>query len=343
MTKKNLLWVLVAAIVMVAVTLTVICVTRADKPEDQPLENDTSLSVQSMSLVYATTAQVDPINNTLTAEISAVVLPEDAPDKSVDWLVAWASNATRANEKVENYITLEIPSDGSTTATIVCHAPFMGDTIYVTAVTRNGGFSATASVQYVGYPQELHISTDSHETVYDSSWGKYITMLDSNQTHRFDLTQSNIFNSVGDFTNYRVELEAFGGIDLKGLIYDSDGNHTSTNTLLKQELKVSDRWETDGTVSALMDKQTGLFSYLTAKIEGDELVIETRDVFSTYTYTVADRNGRATYSFDGYTDGKIPYVAVTITELNSGVSETIYVRVQQAVESVSLTSLDYKF
>ena len=129
-------------------------------------------------------------------------MPEDAPDKSVDWLVAWASDATRASEDVASFITVEVPSDGSTTATIVCHAPFMGDTIYVTAVTRNGGFTATATVQYVGYPQELHIGTASYETVYDSSWGEYITMLDSNKTHRFDLTQSNLFNSVG----YRIEF-----------------------------------------------------------------------------------------------------------------------------------------
>lgn len=342
MTKKNLLWVLVAAILLVAVTITVICVTHVDKPEGEPLEDDSSLTVQSLSLVYATTAQVNPSNNTLTAEISAVVLPEDAPDKSVDWLVAWAPNATRANEDVAGFITVEIPSDGSTTATIVCHAPFMGDTIYVTAVTRNGGFTATATVEYVGYPQELHISNGSQETQYDASWSQYITTLDSNNTYRFDLTQSNIFNSVGEFTNYRVEIETHGGIDLKGLIYDSDGNLTNTNTMV-QELKVQDVWESDGTVLAFVHRQTGQFTYAKATIEGNQLVIETYDALPTYTYTVANPNGKATYSFNGYTDGKIPYISVTVTELNSGISQTIHVRVQQAVESLVLTSTEYKF
>ena len=53
--------------------------------------------------------------------------------------------------------------------------------------------------------------------------------------------------------------------------------------------------------------------------------------------------GKATCTFDGYTDDKLPYVTVTVTEKNTGLTQTIHIRTVSAVQGVSLSRTRMSF
>ena len=61
------------------------------------------------------------------------------------------------------------------------------------------------------------------------------------------------------------------------------------------------------------------------------------------TWTTGNQLGKATCTFDGYTDDKLPYVTITVTEKNTGLTQTVHVRTVSAVRSVSLSRTRMSF
>ena len=346
--KTKLLAGLMAAIMILTAVSLASCI-----PEDEPIGTDTEeiitepLRIEPEENPYITVSvspvTVAVINNqpTLKQTLTATIQPATTENKEVDWTVAWADSTGVGD--VTDYITVTPESDGSTNATVTCYKPFTGD-IVITVITRDGGFTARCLCNYVGKPTSLVIEHTGATMVSDSDWNIRVAEVNSGNTYLFDLLPSNVFGSVnGTFTpNYTFSIQTHGSINTHQKNYDSAGTLTGTvNGTV--ELTVADLMETQGYCYAYFPKTGGLHTFLTVRIEDGKLKIEAKDDPASYTWTTGSQLGKATCSFSGYTDGKLPYVTVTVTEKNSGLTQTIHVRTVSAVRSVSLSRTRMSF
>lgn len=353
--KWVIVFVLIAVLLGGMVAALVFAVPSADESQETkaPLENEAldenapciSTEIENGDRIMLTAGAVaySAADNTVSKTLTATVTPDDAADTSVDWSVAWEDEASRGEEAVTDYVTVTPESDGALVATVTCHKAFEGDRIIITVTTRMGGFSAVCFVEYKGVPSALKIDTAGYQSVTDSSWGVQLIDIGCGETALFDLSLENIFGSVGaEFNNYTVTLEAHGSITVGVEAYDADGNHTGSSTQTFA-LEVADLMDKYGYSYTFFQKSGGMHSHVEVRLEDGKLQIEGLDAISAYSAIAAGRTGRAEYSFKDYVDGKIPYVTVTVTEQNSGVSASVNIRTYATVESVSLSTASLTF
>ena len=346
--KTKLLAGLMAAIMILTAVSLASCI-----PEDDPIETDTEevttepLQIDPEENPYITVS-VSPVtvsvtNNqpTLKQTLTATIKPATTANKEVDWTVAWADSSGVGD--VTDYITVTPESDGSTNATVTCYKPFTGD-IVITVITRDGGFTARCLCNYVGKPTSLVIEPTGATMVSDSDWNIRVAEVKSGNTYLFDLLPSNVFGSTGStFTpDYTFTIQAHGGIDTHQKNYDSSGAVTGTINA-NVELTVADLMETQGYCYAYFPKTGGIHVFMDVRIENGKLKIEAKEDPASFTWTTGNQLGKATCTFDGYTDDKLPFVTVTVTEKNSGLTQTIHVRTVSAVQSVSLSRTRMSF
>ena len=310
-------------------------------------ETAESLHIQPEMSPYITvsvspvTVSVTNSKTTLKQTLVATIQPATTENKEVDWTVAWADSSGVGD--VTDYITVTPESDGSTTATVTCYQPFTGD-IVITVITRDGGFTARCLCNYVGKPTSLAIEPTGATTVSDSKWNIRVAEVKSGNTYLFDLLPSNVFGSTGStFTpDYDISIQAHGGIDTHQKNYDSSGAVTGTINA-NVELTVADLMDTQGYCYAYFPKTGGLHVFMDVRIEDGKIKIEAREDPASFTWTTGNQLGKATCTFDGYTGDKIPYVTITVTEKNTGLTQTVHVRTVSAVRSVSLSRTRMSF
>ena len=346
--KTKLLAGLMAAIMILTAVSLASCI-----PEDDPIETDTEevtndpLQIEPEENPYITVS-VSPVtvsvtNNqpTLKQTLTATIKPATTANKEVDWTVAWADSTGVGD--VTDYITVTPESDGSTNATVTCYKPFTGD-IVITVITRDGGFTARCLCNYVGKPTSLVIEPTGATMVSDSDWNIRVAEVKSGNTYLFDLLPSNVFGSTGStfIPDYAISIQAHGGIDTHQKNYDSSGSVTGTINA-NVELTVADLMDTQGYCYAYFPKTGGLHTFLTVRIENGKLRIEAQEDPASFTWTTGNQLGKATCTFDGYTGDKIPYVTITVTEKNTGLTQTVHVRTVSAVRSVSLSRTRMSF
>lgn len=340
---------LLAAVMAVSAVFLVGCI-----PEDDPLDTDVGEVPASESIriepeenpfitVSVSPVTVSVVNNkaTLKQTLTATLQPATVENKKVDWTVAWADSSGAGD--VTDYVTVTPEEDGSPTVTVTCYQPFTGE-IVITVITRDGGFTARCICEYVGHPTSLAIEPTGAAVVSDGQWGVSVAELKSGSTYYFDLLPSNVFGSTGSVFSpvYTVAIRAFGGMDTIQKNYDSSGSVTGT---LKGtvELTVADLTDTEGYAYAYFPKTGGIHTVVSVRIENGKLKLEAKDDPAAYTWTTGNQLGSAICSFDGYTDGRVPYVAVTVTEKTTGLTQTVYVRTVSAVQSVTLSRTRVSF
>ena len=157
-----------------------------DETPGADFETNIENSAQVMLAVGAATTAAE--GQYVEKTITATVLPESAPDKTVDWFVAWEDGS---DADIDNYVQVIPDADGSCNAAIRCYAAFEG-TIVVTCVTRDGGFSATCEVTFVGEPSEITFQFISYTPEVED--GVYI--IPTNKSLQVRAGFSNIFGSV---------------------------------------------------------------------------------------------------------------------------------------------------
>ena len=346
--KTKLLAGIMAAVMILTAVSLASCI-----PEDDPLDTSTEevttdpLRIEPEENPFITVS-VSPVavsvtNNqpTLKQTLTATIKPATTANKEVDWTVAWA-DSTGAGD-VTDYITVTPESDGSTNATVTCYKPFTGD-IVITVITRDGGFTARCLCNYVGKPTSLVIEPTGATMVSDSDWNIRVAEVKSGNTYLFDLLPANVFGSVSESytTDYTVSIQTHGGINTTQKNYDSAGTLTGTvNGTV--ELTVADLMETQGYCYAYFSKTGGIHVFMDVRIENGKLKIEAKEDPASFTWTTGNQLGKATCTFDGYTDDKLPFVTITVTEKNSGLTQTIHVRTVSAVRSVSLSRTRMSF
>ena len=352
MKHKTKLLAMAMAAVMLFTAVSLASCDPGDLFSDTEAETNASETAESLHIqpemspfitvsVSPVTVSVTNNKTTLKQTLVATIQPATTENKEVDWTVAWA-DSTGAGD-VSDYITVTPESDGSTTATVTCYQPFTGD-IVITVITRDGGFTARCLCNYVGKPTSLAIEPTGATMVSDSKWNIRVAEVKSGNTYLFDLLPSNVFGSTGStFTpDYTFTIQAHGGIDTHQKNYDSSGAVIGTINA-NVELTVADLMDTQGYCYAYFPKTGGLHVFMDVRIEDGKLKIEAREDPASFTWTTGNQLGKATCTFDGYTDDKLPYVTITVTEKNTGLTQTVHVRTVSAVRSVSLSRTRMSF
>ena len=282
-----------------------------------------------------------------TKTITATVLPSDAPNKSVRWSVVWDASTDAPSEDgvVSHYITVTPSSNDSKVATIQCLKPFEGYNVLVQCRTDVGGYMATCVVKYVGTPNSLSINTNGYTTKTLQGWNVSGIELSCGTTTSLDLNLDNYMHAVGSgYGTYNISMECHGGITYHSVSHNNyTGADTESDGTVQLVSSAGDIPESHTNYYAFLAKTGGHLNILTAKIVDGKLQLTAGDSFSAYSSHGADRSGYSDWTFTGYTDGKKPYITVTVTEVNSGVSQSINITTQATVSSLSLSATSIEF
>ena len=132
-----------------------------DNKESASAFREEVVNSEHVALAMSKTAVLSVEHGTVSKQITATVMPEDAPDKSVDWSIAWDNPLE--GQTVTDYITVTPSADGSNTATVTAHKGFDGARAIITATTRVGGFKAYCYVVYDGAPETFTYTYNGEE------------------------------------------------------------------------------------------------------------------------------------------------------------------------------------
>lgn len=277
--------------------------------------------------------------HTVSIKLTATVTPIEAENKAVDWSVAWVDAEANKDKNVADYVTVTPESDGSSTATVVCKKAFDGSEIVITVTTREGGFTAQCKVIYVGKPNAISISATGATVKKDTAWNVDVAEVKSGQTYLFDINLDNDFGVIGKgFTpNYKVSGVSYGTLVLNREIFNESGETTSTSQVEK-EVKVVDYWEKEQYIYTCMQVESSYAFYNKFLIENGKLKVIAEDVYSSTQGAAYGRGGGARSTFLRYQDNRLPYVLVTVTEQNTGLTKTLCVRTTSGVNGVSLSN-----
>lgn len=201
------------------------------KPNNDILSLDFNNSTHVTLIAGETVVSENSVSKTLTA----VVYPEDAHNKAVDWSIDWQENDKRENENVSDYITITPSSDGSLEATVTAYKGFDGSSFSITVTTRDGNHQAFCTVSYDGAPTSIKYVYNGTE--YEQN-GKYnMFYLIANKTSTFDFKMSNTLNSVGSKYGQFALLD----VDCKGNFILHGDRYENGEVVESQEFKIGDR------------------------------------------------------------------------------------------------------
>lgn len=228
--------------------------------------------INGVKLMSSDVAPLSDSSGTVTKTLTATVLPEDAPNKTVDWSCLWADDAPLKNENISNYITVTPTSDGATTATVTCKKSFRGSVAYVKVVTRVGGFFASCRVQYEGIPSSFVLDTGGLSKFDGVNGFQYQIPLTGAE---IPITLDNVFHDVGEnyMNNFTFTLSGVGKItvgnffngvlqgDLKEITLESIKNEILAVSISNGKLIVSPKKLVEGYFSNVTGNSQGQIVY----------------------------------------------------------------------------------
>ena len=364
--KEKIRWIVIISAILVILGLTIAAVVVSQKQAAQVNETVSALLLED----HSENLSAEPIAITTISEsgimvlekpmflgagdggsgdsafaktLTATVLPVDAPDKSVDWSVAWASDASRSSQQVNQYITVTPNADGSNVAVVRCLKSFEGDHILVTVTTRVGGFSATCQVEYVGVPQTMTINTTGKTVKTDTAWNKSMVELQCGSEYYFDLDLDNELHAVGSsYGNYTFSVAAYGSIDVNVHAHNNSTGQ-DTYSVETEEHKVGDVLESSGYIYTFFSEPSSLLPVVHVELRDGKLYVKAERAISSFSGINGNRGGYAERSFKQYTDGKCPYATITVTETTTGLSKSINVKTIATVTNVNMSASTMSF
>lgn len=307
-----------------------------------------------ISLAFAPSNAGTTGSDGYTKTLIATVSPSTAADKSVDWEVLWSQSqldhTSRTSESVTDYITVTPLSDGSTTATVECHKAFSGDDVWVICRSRIGGFTATCTVTFRGYPSDFSVDTTGKTVETDSTWNASMAKLSYGVEYSFDLLATNKVSSVDssllDYVGFYniVYSGSRPGAVVTITIYDSTGAVTSE---YDETVYFSGIDETDSGIvkkGYQLSFENLVFKYLFwisdnklyCKASGDPTSVSNRVV-------TGSASGRREVSFKQFIDDKVPYYVASLSEGTSGASHVFNMQFVTTVNAVSLNAASLVF
>ncbi len=176
----------------------------------QPSEGEQVESTARVMLMSGATVASE--NGSVSKTLTAVVLPDDAPNKAVDWTIKWSDDAPLKGKNISEYITVTPASDGALTATVTAHKSFRGSTAGITVTTREGQYTASTAVTYDGIPSSLSLNTTGFSKNSGVNGFQYIVPVKG--TSSIAVSLSNVFGDVGEdfYKNIKLEVKGVGEI-----------------------------------------------------------------------------------------------------------------------------------
>ena len=328
--------------------------------EDNPMIEDTiypmpeEMSFSALAFMPDVTADPPGENESQSVDvrIEAYVYPESAANKEVDFSVAWGNASTHGSEEVTDYLTVTPDSDGSRIATVSCKKAFGSDTIIITVTTRDGGFTATCTVSFVGVASGIEITSSTAAKTSSSERGEYYE-LGTGKTYTFDIALSNVFDDVSSDLSV-TEIGGYGTLYFGNGSFNDGGYINYTEMWQKDIGEFADQFITSATLSGkTLTVKTGskvmenYYSrvapdeYFIADIYYDRYVVEVSDDTMGYkgpgdTFN----NEKAEYNVE-----TLPscYFYVTVKDSISGLSETVRLWLVSSVSGVSFSQNTLRF
>lgn len=258
---------------------------------------------------------------------SAVVSPAEAAEAGVDWTLAWTDGSEDLN--ISDYVELIIAEDGAATVALRCYQAFDKE-MTLTVTTRDGGFSDSIPVQFVGHPSEMTVSSGSVSEI-DGFYN-----LGTNRTYTFDIDLSNIFGQVGG-TDIQITKGGEGSLYF-GDQYSQYGGYYWQNVTLKTMESIFDKFLTvslDGNILTVKTASRVIKSYHDSQYWDD--VTGSTVTAGTYLDEVNNDTYREELNYNNSNyDGC--YFTVTITEASTGLSETLNFKIGTGVNGVNISS-----
>ncbi|MBE5757262.1 MAG: hypothetical protein E7342_05640, partial [Clostridiales bacterium] len=330
--KKKVIAIIVAVLLVLAAVVTIVsCVPTKDKTQENTVavgdngnmtENKTYAMPRAMS--FSQTGLERSAAGSVSVNVYAVVYPENAPNKKVDWTVEWADTTNTSN--VNDYITVVPESDGSANAVITCYKAFSGE-IIISVITREGRFADSCVVSFIGKPSSLTIVGDNLNG--DSgSFGSYIKIGIGNPCE-LRAMPSNVFEQVGADCNFTYSIKGYGSIVTKDNTVNTTTDAVTWIDGTEETVNLDDITTVAPWYSSMFD----------IEMSGNTIIIKancTPENYITSQTRVSSSKMENDNKFFRYTDDNW-YYELTITETISGVSDTIKFRPVQTVTGVSLS------
>lgn len=281
---------------------------------------------------------------TVSKTLTATVLPEDAPDKSVDWSVMWVVPISE-DAVVTDYVTVTPQSDGSNVATVTCHQEFEGGVIHVVCTTRVGGFEAICRVSYDGVPEVLRMMYEGENTTMEE-----LEVL-AGQSYSVELQLSNTLGAVGSkYGDYEIVSFRMQGR------FNARKEYIVNGTVQKSEdfvINLEDPSFTlygDGGIGTGATVTISPSEFASVTLEGNTIQIQAHYNEQSYSYpSVYPRTGTRVRFVGEYYDprgGGVPEdcrLVLSVREKVSGLTAMMYIDVISTVTSVSVDSSEITF
>ena len=319
---------------------------KSDVESEEIYAMPKAMSFTSTSLYNAMETNNAPVSVTIEAQ----VWPINAPNREVDYSVSWAVAPTYGNNPVTDYVTVTQADDGDLVATVSCYKAFGSDTILLKVTTRDGGFSDTCIISFVGTADSIVITGGDMVTTTTTERGEYYA-LGTGKTYNFDVVLDNAFHVVGSH-NLTTTLDAEGVVYFGTMFSDGSSGFSYFETAEQKEL------------SQVMDK------FIKVSLDGTKISVTTDSKYieNYYSHSGPDEYYMGVYYYDqfvyldkgGLTGGssgvdyqtiaeenqqllKTCYFTITVSDSVSGLSTTIKVWIEPSVSSVSLSDTTLEF
>lgn len=134
-------------------------------------------------------------------ELFANVQPENATNKEVDFSLSWHINTIDSELLPEEFVFVEQIEDGDQRVKITILKEFPNSSIVLTATTRDGGYTASCILLYLGTANSIEVINSFISSTYVGYTELY--QLLPNTTFEFDLN----LTTVGGFEAKKVDIE----------------------------------------------------------------------------------------------------------------------------------------
>lgn len=185
-----------------------------------------------------------------TRIVTATITPAEATNKNVDWSVAWVTpdDGFAVGKIVTEFVNVYSDYDGSLTAIVECYKAFENEIIHIICTTRDGNFTAMATVSFSGRPKDVYIeNTLSYVPATESLAGYY--EVTPNSTYSFPIILDNNYGSVNPsfYDGIGVDVVGLGKIYLEDYSnspgatthWIGNGNTVELNTMTNKFIDVS--------------------------------------------------------------------------------------------------------
>lgn len=158
--------------------------------------------------------------------LEAIVYPDSASNKKVDWSVAWSDAGIETD--VSEYLTVTPTYDGSTRVTVECLQAFEGE-IVITVTTRDGGFTATCLVTHSENVSNITLIPVSENFAED---GVYYLSSTKVEEKCFNIQLSNLLDNIDPSSLKSYVVNGRGQLDTQNktvsnneVVWDGSSHH----------------------------------------------------------------------------------------------------------------------